>query len=270
MNLKKMLIIEGENLDGEIKKRNDAKEILISVKYADGHIHHILPDETVSKELVEDAASQVNIEFSKPTENLPPDEIVFKNRQAIGDILTMTAGIRDFKNAFPNTKVGVITTAMHLWDHNPNIDHNFKDNEKILEIGPGFATNKSNLLNLHMCNAFRTDIENKLHISFPQGPIRPDIWMTQDEYNRPPLIDGPYWLFIYGGEPGWPAKQYHRWQEVMNMLKDDIKIVQLGVKGHPYPHLDNTVDYIGKTEDRNTGLRDLFNLFLHAQGSICI
>jgi ADP-heptose:LPS heptosyltransferase len=268
MNLKKMLKIEGEHLDGEIKKRNDAKEILISVKYADGHIHHILPNEEVSKELVVDAASQVNIEFSKPTENLPPDEIVFKNRQAIGDILTMTAGIRDFKNAFPNTKVGVVTTAMHLWDHNPNIDHNFKDNEKILEIGPGFATNKSNLLNLHMCNAFRTDIENKLHISFPQGPIRPDIWMTQDEYNRPPLIDGPYWLFIYGGEPGWPAKQYHRWQEVINMLKDDVKIVQLGVKGHPYPHLDNTVDYIGKTEDRNTGLRDLFNLFLHAQGSL--
>jgi len=270
MNLKKMLKIESDNLDEEIKKRNDAKELLISVKFNDGHIHHILPDEDVAKELVEDAASQTNLSYSKPTstENLPPDEIVFKNRQAFGDILTLTAGVRDFKTAFPNTKVGVITTAMHIWDHNPHIDHNFKDTDKILDVGPGFATNKSNLWNLHMCNAFRVDIENKLKISYTQGAIRPDIWMTEEEYKRPPLIDEPYWIFIYGGEPGWPAKQYHRWQEVINLLKDDIKIVQLGVKGHPYPHLENTIDYIGKTEDRNTGIRDLFNLFLHSQGSL--
>jgi ADP-heptose:LPS heptosyltransferase len=268
MNLKKMLKIEGENLDGEIKKRNDAKELLISVKYSDGHIHHILPDESVAKELVEDAASQVNLDFSKPTDNIPPDEIVFKNRQAFGDILTMTCAIRDFKSAFPQTRIGVLSTAMHIWDHNPHVDHNFRDTSKILEVGPGFLTNKSNLWNLHMCNAFRVDIENKTHLTFPQGPIRPDIWMTEEEYKRPPLIDGPYWIFIYGGEPGWPAKQYHRWQEVINILKDDIQIVQLGVKGHPYPHLENVIDYIGKTEDRNTGIRDLFNLFLHSQGSL--
>ncbi|MCK5604643.1 glycosyltransferase, partial [Candidatus Pacearchaeota archaeon] len=51
-------------------------------------------------------------------------------------------------------------------------------------------------------------------------------------------------------------------------LKDDIQIVQLGVKSHPYPHLDNVIDYIGKTEDRHNGIRDLFNIFLHSNGSL--
>jgi ADP-heptose:LPS heptosyltransferase len=268
-----MLKKESQTLEGPISKRSDCQELLISAKFADGHIHHILPGEETAKQLVEDAATQTGVEFtsggsSVEKGNDPPDEVVFHNRQAIGDILTFTAGVRDFKKAFPNTKVGVISTAMHIWDNNPHIDHQFRDQSKIVKIGPGFLTNKSNYWNHHMCNAFRMDIQNKLNITFPQGPIRPDIWMTEEEYNRPPIIDGPYWIFIYGGEPGWPAKQYHKWQEVINCLRDDIKIVQLGVKHHPYPALNGVVNYIGKTEDRNRGIRDLFNIFLHAQGSL--
>jgi hypothetical protein len=180
----------------------------------------------------------------------------------------MTAMVRDFKKQFPETRVGVSTTAMHIWDNNPNVDHTFNDPKHILKTGPGFLTNRSNTWNLHMCNAFRLDVEAKLGVSIEQGPIRPDVWMTKEEMERPPLIEGPYWVFIYGGEPGWPSKQYHRWQEVINLLDGEVKFVQLGVKGHPYPALNGCINYIGKTEDRNTGIRDLFNIFLHAQGSL--
>ena len=265
--LSNMLKKEAQTLDETIAKRTDCQELVISAKYADGHIHHILPEEKVAKQMVEDAATHAGVEFTSGA-NEPPSEVVFHNRQAFGDILTFTSGVRDFKTAFPNTRVGVLSTAMHIWDHNPNIDHQFKDADKIVKIGPGFLTNKSNYWNNHMCNAFRMDIQNKMNIKFQQGPIRPDIWMTEEEYKRPPIIDGPYWIFIYGGEPGWPAKQYHKWQEVINCLRDDIKIVQLGVKNHPYPALNGVINYIGKTEDRNSGIRDLFNIFLHAQGSL--
>ena len=271
--LSNMLKKESQTLEETIAKRTDCEDVLISAKFKDGHVHHILPGEKTAKDIVEDVASHVGVEFTSggtvtAPDNEPPSEVVFHNRQAIGDILTFTSGVRDFKAAFPNTRVGVISTAMHIWDNNPHIDHQFKDSDKIVKIGPGFLTNKSNYWNHHMANAFRMDIQNKLNVKYQQGPIRPDIWMTEEEYNRPPIIDGPYWIFIYGGEPGWPAKQYHRWQEVINMLKDDIKIVQLGVKHHPYPALDGTINYIGKTEDRNSGIRDLFNIFLHSQGSL--
>ncbi|MHA1816263.1 MAG: glycosyltransferase [Candidatus Heimdallarchaeaceae archaeon] len=274
MNIKKLLKVEAEELSkNDNVKNKQVQDLIISLKMKDGHIHNVTPDnEAVRAELIEDLLSYTDLsptlKMSEGETAEVPNEVVFHNRQAFGDVLTFTAGVRDFKKAFPNTRVGVISTAMHIWDHNPNIDHNFRDEKKMTKIGPGFLTNKSNSSDLHMANAFRIDIENKLGLKIPQGPISPDIWMTEEEYKAPPLIEGPYWVFVYGGEPGWPAKQYHRWQEVINLLKDDIQIVQLGVKGHPYPHLDNVIDYVGKTEDKHTGIRDLFNIFLHAQGSL--
>ena len=285
MNVRKMLRKEADSVlrNKEVGTRNDATDILISVRFSDNHIHHILPKQPLIDAIVEDLLTYSKIqlqeqqpvqteEVEKFTAGGKPQEVIFHNRQAIGDILTMTCGVRDFKTTFPNTRVGVISTAMHIWDNNPHIDHQFRSNDdrKITKIGPGFLTNKSNLWNFHMANAFRLDIENKMGIKINQGEMRPDIWMTQEEYDRPPLIDvgKPYWIFIYGGEPGWPSKQYHRWQEVINILKDDIQFIQLGVSKHPYPKLENTIDYVGKTEDRNTGIRDLFNIFLHSQGSI--
>lgn len=272
MNIKKVLknVVEELVKDDHVGNKQ-VKSLLLSLGMNDGHIHHMIPDEIdLRNKLVGDLLASPEFQAYQVQETQdPPEKVVFKNRQAIGDILTMTAGIRDFKKAFPNTKVGVSTTAMHIWDHNPHIDHQFRDPKSIVEIGPGTLTNKSNFWNLHMCNAFRWSIQEKLGLEFPQGAITPDIWMTQDEYKRDPIIKGPYWVFIYGGEPGWPSKQYHRWQEVIDILvKDGIKVVQLGVSKHPFPKLKNTIDYVGKTEDKNNGIRDLFNIFLHAQGSL--
>lgn len=278
MKVKNMLEREIRTLPEDVNKRTDAENIQMSIQFKDGHIHHVMPTDEIAKVLTEDAASHITLPLSiaSPAVLNPdtvqtskvPEQVVFHNRQAIGDILTMTCAIRDFKAAFPKTKLGVITTASHLWDNNPYIDHTFRDEQHVVKIGPGFLTNKSNYWNLHMCNAFRMDIEQKLGITYPQGPIRPDIWMTQDEMKRPPLIPGAYWLFVYGGEPGWTAKQYHRWQEVVDILKDKVQFVQIGAKHHPYPPLNNVINYIGKTEDRHTGIRDLFNLFYHCQGSM--
>ena len=270
----------------QVGKRTDCTDLLVSARFGSDHIHHILPAQGITDNIVDDLLAYTSEDFNKnlkggespvvtETEDKAPKEVIFHNRQAFGDILTMTCAVRDFKDTFPNTRIGVHTTAMHIWDHNPHIDHTFRmgslsANKATVKIGPGFLTNKSGLWDYHMANAFRMDIQNKMNLKINQGPIRPDIWFTEEEFHRTPVIDidKPYWVFIYGGEPGWPSKQYHRWQEVIDILKDDIQFVQLGVEGHPYPRLKNVIDYVGKTQDRNTGIRDLFNIFLHAQGSL--
>lgn len=272
-NIRQKLEQEIEKLEqDENVKDKTIEDYLISLKFTDTTIHHVFPNNKDSKEtLIEDLRSYISTPktIQPSTAVTPPEKIIFHNRQAIGDILTMTCAIRDFKTMYPATKIGVNTTASHLWDHNPHIDHSYHDANDILKIGPGYLTNKSNLWNLHMCNAFRADIEQKTGLHIPQGPIRPDIWLTTQEYDREPLIDGPYWIIIVGGEPGWTAKTYPatRWQKVINSLPE-IKFVQLGMANHPYQHLDNVIDFIGKTENKHTGIRDLFNLFLHAQGSL--
>ena len=173
MNIKKVLKLEAETLSkSKYVGSKQVADFVLSLKMADGHMHHVTPDnQQAANELIEDSISESTLSMiaSGKSQEIP-EQVVFHNRQAFGDILTMTSAVRDFKAAFPSTKVGVTTTAMHIWDHNPNIDHSFRDNKHEVKIGPGFLTNKSNRWNLHMCNAFRLDIENKLE---NDGGIKP-------------------------------------------------------------------------------------------------
>lgn len=266
---------------------------LIVVKDAeDGgfHTHGPIENPKAMKELI-NAANEV-MNFSKENNKVLPKEIIFHNRQRIGDMIMFTCAIRDFKKAFPDTKVGVISTAMHLWDYNPYVDRKmetyFKNGKtletitpadylngdtNVLKIGPGWLTNASNRIDWHFANAFRVSIENALDVHIPQGESRGDIWMTRVEYEAPRLFKDPYWVIITSGEKGWGCKMYpsEKWQEFVDQ-NPDINFVQLGSAGDNPIRLKgkNVIDYVGKTEDRNTGVRDLFKIFLNAEGSISL
>lgn len=264
----------------------------VATESLDGHIHTHGPIENKEKmaEILQVAQSEAGIVSTFSEKTLPFKEIIFHNRQRIGDMFMFTCGVRDFKKAFPNVKVNVISTCGHIWDNNPYIDRSvtpfykngvtlenakpadlFAGNTNVLKIGPSKLTNSSNRLDWHFANAFRMSIEDNLGVHIPQGESRGDIWFTKEEYNAPRVTEKPYWIIITGGEKGWGCKMYPtvRWQEVIDQ-NPDILFYQLGAKGDDHVKLTgpNVVDYIGKTEDRNTGIRDLFNLFLNAEGSI--
>jgi ADP-heptose:LPS heptosyltransferase len=163
---------------------------------------------------------------------------------------------------------------MHIWDNNPLLDRSLNEkNAEIIKIGPGYLTNASNRDDRHFANAFRISIEDKLGINIPQGPIRPDIYMAKEEINKPPLVDSPYWIINAGEKGDWTAKTYpfYRWQKVVNLLPK-IKFVQIGQVGGKHSHQklqgENVVDFLGKTQDSKTGIRDLIKLFYRAEGSI--
>ena len=268
------------------------------------HIHGNLEDKDAMKEIIEQAIHHSHLEqvFTKATDSLSGKikEIVFHNRQRIGDIFMFTCAIRDFKTTYPNIKVSVSSTVMHIWDNNPYIDRlinvrefeakvaeieaplsaeerkkrvlfDLGDGKFYVRIGPGWLTNKSNSLDWHFANAYRCSMEQALGLSIKQGESRPDIWFTQEEFDAPRVDERPYWIIVTGGEKGWGTKMYPtvRWQEVINQ-NPDIVFYQLGAKNDNHERLvgPNVVDYIGKTEDRNTGLRDLLKLFLNAEGSM--
>lgn len=301
--IEKRLLEEAEELSRNPEFKNRTPEdIIIHVKFTDGHIHSVYPNENIAKELTISAMEDLQIESVKEAKIELPKRIIFRNRQAIGDILMMTCAIRDFKKAFPEIQVKVESTAMHIWDYNPNIcqekwidildakeDPNgikgvsttgvkqtiqqaIEENRPIkLYIGPSKGTNASNRSDKHFANAYRMSIEDILNIKIPQGPIRPDIYMTEEEYKRPPIIEQPYWLITAGEKGDWTCKTFPflKWQQVVEKMPK-IKFVQLGSSGHKHPELkgENVINYIGQTQDRNTGIRDLFNLFLNCEGSI--
>lgn len=247
--------------------------LLATKSLLDGHIHvhGDLQNKDAMCELIQVSEQEIGIEASNKSE-FKIKEVVFKNRQRIGDMLVFTCGVRDFKKAFPDVRINVISTAGHIWDHNPNVDRTLLPTpENTIEIGPGKLTNKSNSLDWHFANAFRVSIEEKLGISIPQGESRPDIYLTQEEWDSPRLIEKPYWIISTSGEKGWGCKMYpfSQWQKVIDQ-NPDLTFVQIGTAEDNAPRLQgaNVVDYIGKTQSRETGIRDLFKLFLHAEGSI--
>lgn len=239
--------------------------------------HAYVPKDIDMREFHDPAKYYLQMKDQAGGISVNPDfkSVHFQSRLALGDAFTMTCGIRDFKKAFPEVTIKVTSTAPRVWDNNPYIDQNIDKTDKTFNCGTGWLTNASNRLNLHMCNAYRLSIQHETGLAFDQGPIRPDIWLSEEEYNAPPLIEGPYWVIVLGGELGWPLKMYphQRWQEVVDSLPD-IKFVQLGAEEHTRAHgrlannKGNLIDYVGKTQDKNTGIRDLFKIFLHAQGSV--
>lgn len=299
--------------NGQLSDRGEPVIANISLGFKDGHCHHhFVGSKDDTKLLLQDLTDQTGILPELPNYvDLPeieverlPRQIVFHNRQAIGDILMFTTAVRDFKKRYPFVDVKVQSTAGHLWDHNPNLYRGeFQDIVDPLEglskpndmqkleatkearklaisqdrplrvyIGPGKLTNMSNRTDLHFANAYRMSMEMMLGLPpIPQGPIRPDIYMTEKEYAAPPLIEGKYWIITAGEKGDWTAKTWppSYFQKLVDLLPE-ITFVQIGMAGHPHVALkgDNVINYIGKTQDRDTGIRKLFNLFNWCEGSI--
>ena len=270
-------------LDHPEMKHRHIENVMMTVQCTDGHIHHMIPnDEQIAQDMIQDLLESEDYKIEEDDEDeeeiieevkeIIQEPIIFKNRQALGDILMFTAGVRDFHKEFPDWPMSVSSTAMNIWNNNPYIDRSLNEqNAKVIEIGPSWLTNASNRDDRHFANAFRISIEQKLDISFPQGPIKPDIWMSREEVEAPPLVEPPYWIIVAGEKGDWTAKTYpfNRWQEFIKNFPQ-VKFVQVGAKEHVHPDLNlpNVINFIGKTQSRDTGIRDLINLFYHAEGSI--
>jgi hypothetical protein len=180
--------------------------------------------------IVEDLLAYTSEKFNKSlsksneeTEDVPK-EVLFHNRQAFGDILTMTCAIRDFKKQFPDTRVGVNTTAMHIWDHNPHIDHTFRPgslsaNKATVKIGPGFLTNKSGLWDYHMANAFRMDIQNKMGLKLLKEKSDLIFGLLKKNMTGNRLLKVHIGYSFMVVNPDGLVSSIIRWQEVINISK---------------------------------------------------
>jgi ADP-heptose:LPS heptosyltransferase len=197
-------------------------------------------------------------------------KVEFHSGLALGDSLMLTCAVRDLKAAYPDRYlINVQSTAMRIWDYNPNISH-FDDPDMVIALGPKKFINGSQTRGLHFANAFRESMENNLNISIPQGKIKPDIYLSDDE-KKDKIIDGRYWLLVAGWKNDFTAKAWppEWWVEVIKGLPE-ITFVQLGEAKHNHPIFKgpNVINMIGETEDPLTGIRDLFKLYYHCDGSL--
>ncbi|MCD6434886.1 MAG: hypothetical protein J7L15_00635, partial [Clostridiales bacterium] len=202
-------------------------------------------------------------------------KVLFKNYQSPGDILMLTAAVRDLKLSHPNIQIGVDTSCKEIWENNPYILKNMKLSKKdkrtgFFEVGYPLIHN-SNQCQYHFIHGFRKDIEKKLKLIIKPTEFKGDIhfsdreksWMSQIEEMG---IKDKFWIINSGIKYDFTAKAWnpHYYQEVVNHFKGKITFVQIGEKGHFHPPLKNVINLVGKTS-----LRQLIRLVYHSVGVLC-
>ena len=210
--------------------------------------------------------------------NNEPVVITFRQRQAPGDILVLTAAIRDLKKKFPNLIIQMQTTAAPIWENNPHVS----THRGPVSVGlPSSAVdmrlsypliNKANQCAKHFIHAFKEEIEKRLGISFDITAFKCDVHLSDEEKGWTNQAEetfgysGKFWVINSGSKNDFPLKQWSRvrWQEVVDAVEGKVQFVQVGEEGHNHEPLKGVLDLLGKTDTRQ-----LIRLCYHAEGAVC-
>src|SRR5262245_22422291 len=134
-------------------------------------------------------------------------KLILQNFQSPGDIVMLTAAVRDLHRTAPGRfETDVRTACPHLWENNPFITP-IPDDAKGIEIiecqYP--LVHRSNTGPWHFIHGFTKYLSERLDVQIEPGDFKGDIhlsveeksWMSQvQEVTRDPL---PFWIIVAGG-----------------------------------------------------------------------
>lgn len=201
-------------------------------------------------------------------------KLILKNSLSPGDIVMLTAAVRDLHQCYPNQFLtDVRTPCRALWENNPYLT-------KLDEQEPGVEVidchypliHRSNQLPRHFIEGFIAFLNERLDLKITPTAFKGDIHLSAREkswFSRVREIVGrdvPFWIVVAGGKRDFTIKwwSHQRFQEVVDHFRDKILFVQVGEKGHAHRPLDGVINLLGKTD-----ARQFVRLMYHAQGVLC-
>lgn len=199
-------------------------------------------------------------------------KLVLKNWQSPGDIVMLSAAVRDLHLNHPGQFVtDVRTPCPDIWLNNPYItplDENELDVEFIQCNYP--LIHQSNQLPYHFIHAFAQDLGVKLGVEIKPTAFHGDIHISEEEKEWFANFDSeerfrPFWLVTAGGKMDYTIKWWsqERYQAVVDHFRGRIEFVQVGEAHHHHPALEGVIDLRGATT-----LRQLICLMYHAHGAL--
>ena len=183
-----------------------------------------------------------------------PEKLILSQHQCPGDILMLTAAVRDLKVSFPSIHIDVRTKYPYLWENNPYIEKITDREVKIYPIGyktPHQSPNSPD--REHFIYAFHRSLEQLFDIKIKKGDGFPDIWLKEED--KLPIIDTnkPILLINAGSKSDFPIKQWplDYFQTVADACKEKYTVVQIGetFNGIHKP-LNDVINMLNKTPGR--------------------
>jgi len=201
-------------------------------------------------------------------------KVILRNELSPGDILTMTRVVADLAMAFPEWLIDVRSPCPEIWENNPYIVPLEQKEEGVESFTVHYnGIHESGWKGQHWTDAFHDDVEQQLGVSFSKTGIKPELYLSDEEKGWINQVEvdcgwpGPFWLLNAGHKPDNTLKQYHRWQEVVDLFNDyfngAVRLAQVGHKSHKHPQLKDVYNLVGKTD-----LRQLIRLGWWAHGTI--
>jgi len=201
-----------------------------------------------------------------------PRAIILRNFQSPGDVVMLTAAVRDIHRQHPGRFLtDVRTSAPDLWANNPYLTPLDAANAETIECHYPLI-HRSNQEPWHFIHGFHRYLSDRLGIRLSPTEFRGDVHLTPAEKSWISQVqelvgaDVPFWIVVSGGKRDFTAKLWsvERLQRVVDRFKAKVAFVQVGAAEHEHPPLRGAIDLRGKTD-----LRQLIRLVYHAQGVLC-
>jgi ADP-heptose:LPS heptosyltransferase len=209
-----------------------------------------------------------------------PRKIIIKHHRSPGDVLMLTAAVRDLSLCHPGKfLIDIRTPYPALWENNPHITSLNETSADVTTLECDYvdhrAINDSNYRPYHFIHAFRMILEEKLGVAIQPHYFKGDIHLRFEEKSWRSQVDEitgehgtRFWLIDAGGKTDFTTKWWDpaRYQAVVDHFKDRILFVQVGAaqSDHVHPELDGVINLVGKTD-----MRQMVRLMYHADGVIC-
>ena len=191
-----------------------------------------------------------------------------------GDILMLTAAVRDLHRCYPGSFLtDVRTFCPELWANNPLLTPLADEDPDAETIDCTYPLiNQANTTPYHCLHGFVHFLNRQLKLDITPGAFRGDIHLSEQEklwYSQVHEVarrDLPFWIVAAGGKYDITVKWWDpaRYQAVIDWFRGRIQFVQVGGYGHHHPRLEGLIDFRGKTS-----LRELVRLVYHSQGVLC-
>lgn len=198
-------------------------------------------------------------------------KLILRNFQSPGDIVMLTAALRDLHLAYPTEFItDVRTSCPALWEHSPYVTPLDEHDPEVRIVDCEYPLiHRCNDAPHHFIHGFIEYLNDHLGLAIRPTRFSGDIHISPLEktwYSQVEEIVGeavPFWIVVAGGKYDFTIKwwDHGRFQQVVDHFRDRILFVQVGESGHEHRLLRDVVDLRGKTD-----LRQLVRLVYHAQG----